>query len=348
MIFYLCHRLHANTLASLLIYFRRDLQDFVRIVPYEERNHLLAISSATVIWTDLDRLSQSEIQSSAELSEQLRIGQPDIVQLNHPAKTLQRFDLLRLLYADGSNRFNVYRPEKLPDELRFPVFLRDEAGATYKTPRLLNTPEQLRVEIANLGAARFVRPMVVEFESKPLRDGYYRKYAAYRAGDHSYAQHCFASRDWFIKDPGKGMAGAHLAEHAAYVRDNPHAAELMPIFEKAAISYGRIDYTIVDARIQVFEINTNPTVLNYPPTIFDSYDSLPYANMHADALMRLPHAQDRVSHPDIDRAHLHLLGRLRTKYRRRRVKLTVRKGFSLFKDTVLGAKASTDTGNQSR
>ncbi|KAA3451115.1 hypothetical protein C7I87_08500 [Mesorhizobium sp. SARCC-RB16n] len=276
----------------------------------------------------------------------MKLRQPGLLQLNHPGETLQRFDLLRTLYADGTNDFNVYRPEGLPGEIRFPVFLRDEAGATYKTPRLLRSPAELRNELSNLSALSFVRPMVVEFGSKPYRDGCYRKYAAYRIGDHGYAQHCFASHDWFIKDPGRAMTGEHLSEHAAYVRDNPHAAELVPIFEKARISYGRIDYTVVDGRIQVFEINTNPTVLNYPPTVFDTYDSVPYANMHADALARLPYAHDPVSDPDIDRAHLDILGRLRIKYRRRRVKLTVRKGLSFFKDVVLAAKASTDVGKR--
>ncbi|KRB29000.1 hypothetical protein ASD99_25850 [Mesorhizobium sp. Root695] len=338
MIFYVCHRSHANTLASLLLYFRADLQDFVRFVPHDEGRHLLGIPKGTVIWTDLDRLSEAEIEASAILSERMKSQQPDLFQLNHPRQSVQRFELLRMLFSDGTNDFNAYRPELLPEGIRFPVFLRDEAGATYKTPRLLPSRAELDQELSNLGKMNFVRPMVVEFGSKPAPDGSYRKYASYRIGARSYSQHCFASEEWFIKDPGKGMSGQQLAEHAAYVRDNPHAGELSPIFEKARISYGRIDYTIVDGRIQVFEINTNPTVLNYPPTPFDTYDSQPYADMHAEALVLLPYANDPTSSPDIDKTHLQILGRLRNKYRRKRVKLTVRKGFRYFWGVTLGAK----------
>ncbi|MGX8011748.1 hypothetical protein ACVDG8_023615 [Mesorhizobium sp. ORM8.1] len=338
MIFYICHRSHANTLASLLIYFRTDLQDFIRIVPHDEGAHLLGISSGSAIWADMDRLSDAEIEASANLAERMRLQQPDLLQFNHPRQTVQRFDLLRMLFSDGTNGFNVYRPETLPERVQFPVFLRDEAGATYKTPRLLSSRAELDQELSKLGKMNFVRPMLVEFGSKAAADGSYRKYAAYRIGAHSYAQHCFASEQWFVKDPGKGMSGQQLAEHAAYVRDNPHAGALMPIFDKARISYGRIDYTVVDDRIQVFEINTNPTVLNYPPTPFDTYDSQPYADMHARALMQLPHADDPESSPDIDTTHLEILGALRKKYRRKRVKLTVRRGLRYFWGATFGAK----------
>ena len=50
----------------------------------------------------------------------------------------------------------------------------------------------------------------------------------------------------------------HYDQHLDYVRTNPHADELRKLFGAANIEYGRIDYTIADGRIQVFEINTNP------------------------------------------------------------------------------------------
>ncbi len=50
-------------------------------------------------------------------------------------------------------------------------------------------------------------------------------------------------------------------EELDYVRSNPHAEELREIFELARIDYGRIDYSVVDGCIQVWEINTNPMIL---------------------------------------------------------------------------------------
>lgn len=339
MIFYICNRQHAYTQASLLLYYRADLQDFLRFVPYDEVVLLPAVARGIAIWSDMDRLGQAEIADGSNLSQQMGLEQPHLVQLNHPGKSLQRFDLLRVLRAEGINDFGVYRPDALPDEIRYPVFLRDEVGAAYKAPRLLQSRAELDKALAELEQLNFVRPMVVEFGSRPGSDGCYRKYSAYRIGDRSYAQHCFASAEWFIKDPGRGLSGGLLDEHLAYVRDNPHAAALMPIFERAGISYGRVDYTIVDGRIQVFEINTNPTVLSYPPTPFDTYDSMPYANMHADALLALQYARDPVSTPQIDRTHFEILDGLRGTYRKRRRKLIFRKGLKFVRNAVLGAKS---------
>jgi hypothetical protein len=338
MIFYVCHGSHAYTQASLLLYYRQDLQTLFRLVPYEKAGLLGALSVGTVIWSDMDRLTEAEIDTASKLSHKINLEQAGIVQLNHPRESLQRFDLLRKLFADSINNFQVHRPDALPEDIRYPVFLRDEAGAAYKAPRLLRMRRELDDAIVALPDMKFVRPMVVEFESKAGLDGLYRKYAAYRIGDSTYAQHCFAKRDWFVKDPGKGVPRATRKEHLDYVRDNPHAPDLLPVFDKASITYGRIDYTIVDGRVQVFEINTNPTVLSYPPTPFDTFDSMPYANMHADALLALPDARDLSSTAEIDRTHFEILAALRRQYRKRRRKLVLRKGLRFVRDVVFRSR----------
>ncbi|CCV11324.1 hypothetical protein MESS4_310061 [Mesorhizobium sp. STM 4661] len=322
----------------MLLYFRKDLQAVFRLVPYEDKALLGTLSKGTVIWTDMDRLTVADIEMAADLSRKMRQEQPNVAQLNHPRESLQRFDLLRKLFADGINDFRVYRPETLPDDIRFPVFLRDETGAAYETPRLLQNYRELDNALAGLPGMRFVRPMIAEFGSKPGSDGYYRKYSAYRIGGRSYAQHCFAKQEWFIKDPGRGIPKQHLDDHRAYVRENPHRLSLMPIFDKASITYGRIDYTVLDDRIQVFEINTNPTVLSYPPTPFDEYDSTPYASMHADALLALPHARDSSCPARIDETHSEILAGLRREYGKRRRKLIVKKGLRFVRNAVLGEK----------
>lgn len=286
----------------------------------------------------MDRLSEAEIETASKLSHEIRLEQPDVLQLNHPRASLQRFDLLRKLFAEEVNNFQVYRPNSLPEDIRFPVFVRDEMGAAYQEPKLLLRRRELDDALVGLSAMNFARPMVVEFGSKAGTDGLFRKYAAYRVGERTYAQHCFAKRHWFIKDPGRGLPQAVRQEHLAYIRDNPHCPDLLPIFDQAAITYGRIDYAIVDGRIQVFEINTNPTVLSYPPTPFDTYDPMPYANMHAEALLALPHALDPSSSSEIDRIHAEIFERLRRLYRQRRRKLFFRKGLRFVRNTLLGSK----------
>ncbi|RAZ86629.1 hypothetical protein DPM33_27840 [Mesorhizobium hawassense] len=338
MIFYICHGLHAYTQASLMLYYRKDLQRFLRLVPYDDAARLCSISCGTVIWTDMDRLNDAEIETASEISRRIRVEQPGVLQLNDPRTSLQRFELLRKFSAEGINDFRAYRPDSLPDDIRFPAFVRDETGAAYREPMLLRDRSELDEALSRLPSMGFVRPMVVEFGSKPGPDGLFRKYAAYRVGERTYAQHCFAKKDWFIKDPGRGLPQAVRQEHLIYIRDNPHGPALMPLFDKAAITYGRIDYTLIDGRIQVFEINTNPTVLSYPPTPFDTYDPMPYANMHADALLALPCARDSASNDAVEALHSQILQRLRHHYRKRRRKLFFRKGLKFIRDAALGSK----------
>ena len=318
MIFYICHRKHAYTQAVILLYHRKDLQAFFRLIPYEDAHLLGDVSAGTVIWTDMDRLSADEVDDAAGISARLCAERPDIVQLNHPKESLQRFELLEKLYFEGINGFRVFRPDSLPDAIRYPVFVRDEEGATYKSPMLLDDRDELDRELAALPRSKMVRPMVVEFGTKPGADGRYRKYAAYRIGNGCYAQHCTSQKEWFVKYSYEEMSEADRQEQLSYVQDNPHWADLLPVFELAGISYGRIDYTMVDGKVQVFEINTNPTILSSPPDEPDELSSMRYADMHFDALRALPHAADPSSSAKIEETHARMLKAIRRKMYRHR------------------------------
>src|SRR6185503_2337623 len=45
----------------------------------------------------------------------------------------------------------------------------------------------------------------------------------------------------------------------------PHAERIAEVFRIARTDYGRIDYTFVGGRLQTYEINLNPTVINAGP-----------------------------------------------------------------------------------
>jgi hypothetical protein len=49
------------------------------------------------------------------------------------------------------------------------------------------------------------------------------------------------------------------------MEENPHARNVAEIFRIARNDYGRIDYTFVNGRLQTYEINLNPTVINAGP-----------------------------------------------------------------------------------
>lgn len=49
-----------------------------------------------------------------------------------------------------------------------------------------------------------------------------------------------------------------IAEELDYLRTNPHEAEVRRAFELAKIEYGRIDYSLSNGKLQIWEINSNP------------------------------------------------------------------------------------------
>jgi hypothetical protein len=101
--------------------------------------------------------------------------------------------------------------------------------------------------------------MTASFESATDTDGLYRKYGAFRIGNYIVPQHILRSDGWIVKSRISTADEAFVAEELAFVRDNPHREALMKIFDAANIEFGRIDYTIRDGEIVIFEINMNPT-----------------------------------------------------------------------------------------
>lgn len=322
MIYYVSHPGHCYTIGVVLLYHGERLRDLFRLVPYGKLNPLKQAGPGVVIWTDFDRLSEGELAEAAAMRNELKASRTDLAHLNDPRRSEQRFALLRRLHDEGSNAFGVRRPDEPLDGLRYPVFLRDEVGASYAAPPLLRDRNALEAAIAALPGSGLIRPMIVEFGTRPAPDGFYRKYGAYRVGEEIFPQHCFIHRDWFIKH-APHLRVEHRDEHYAYFFGNPHAAELRRLFDAAHIEFGRIDYTMVDGRIQVFEINTNPAVLADPPTLFQPYDQRPYARGYVEALLALPQAAVVGRHDELDRRHRRHLRRLRREFRRARWRLTL-------------------------
>jgi hypothetical protein len=69
-----------------------------------------------------------------------------------------------------------------------------------------------------------------------------------------------------LRDPN------YLAEELDYLRVNPHAAPLLEVCRAAHIGWGRFDYSLLDGRIQVWEINASP--LFVLPGIEDGRDEV--------------------------------------------------------------------------
>ena len=215
----------------------------------------------TYIFADLETLLPAQMTVATAVAEQLlRAGGPVRV-LNHPARVLRRYDLLRTLYASGINRFRARRIAEGPHSLRFPVFVRREDEHTASLTPLLHTRAALdrTLTLLRLKGHRLTDLLVVEFCHTADERGVFRKYSALNVGGRILPRHLIFSRDWIVKRPD--LAGDQFVrEQRAYLEANPHERWLSDVFKLAGIDFGRIDYSLLHGEPQVWEINTQATV----------------------------------------------------------------------------------------
>ncbi len=215
----------------------------------------------TYLFTDLEKQSVEVRAFQAQVWDQLASHGDAVRLLNHPVRALGRYDLLAALVEAGINTYRVWRLSEIDQTLRFPVFLRrerDHEGA--RTP-LIETWDDLEEQATRclMAGAPLEDLLVAEFCDTLDERGDYRKYSAFRVGERIVPRHLIFGRNWMLKYPD-AIDGARLALERAYLEENPHETELKKIFDLAHIDYGRIDYALLEGRIQVWEINTNPIV----------------------------------------------------------------------------------------
>lgn len=293
MIHYVCTQRHSYTLGLFLAHYAGGIAEHVRLLDHPTFFRLDRIQGGVVILTDFDRLSPEDLARAARYREFLtRPGSPVVV-FNDPGATLQRFDLLRRLHDSGMNSFNVYRIDEPHPGIRFPVFIRHERGHGRILSGLLADEAALGARLSEIAADPEERDatdlMIVEFANRPFADGNYRKYGAFRVGETIYPQHCFIRGTWMIRGlpPMSEITAEGFAEHERFLRDNPHAEQLRKVFDFAGVDYGRIDYCVVEGKVQVFEINTNPTVMNTRPDPASPIDMKVYSRRHEVAMEEL-------------------------------------------------------------
>lgn len=86
----------------------------------------------------------------------------------------------------------------------------------------------------------------------------YRRYSAYRIGDRVFADELLVSPRWSVKGAVSKHTPEIMAEELRFLHANPHEAILHNAFALGNIDFGRADFNVVDGRVQVYEINTNP------------------------------------------------------------------------------------------
>ena len=255
---------HAYTLHEYFSQWGAQLLPQVRILKYEARPWTNEPQPGAWIFTDLERLRPDEASAASDFARRLASDPARWRVLNDPRRVLLRYALLRNLADAGINDFRVFRLPELPVDARYPIFLRGENDHQGAVTGLLHNEQQLREACRDLPDRD--RLLAVEYLSYRRADGLFVKCSMMRIGDDLVPRHLLFSDEWVVKDPDKLDEGL-MREEDQFVNQPSHQTALLEIFRRAGIDYGRIDYTIADGRVQVFEINTNPIVLKDIPNL---------------------------------------------------------------------------------
>ncbi|HEX7654093.1 MAG TPA: hypothetical protein VF607_11340 [Verrucomicrobiae bacterium] len=266
MIQFLHVRGHHYTLRPVL---KASTAPAIRLQTYDSFLRARSATAATHVFLDLDRLDPWSLQLAADLYRQLQ--QAGVRVLNDPARVKNRYALLRALYRAGLNDFNIWRADEAAGVDRFPVFLRTTHGHAAPVSGLLPDAAALAQAIESLvtSGTPLENLLVISYVGEPVRPGLYRKESAFIIGDQVIPHESVHDDQWLVKYGKLGIGTPELyQEELTAMQNNPHAAHLQKVFALAGITYGRADFGFYQGRLQVYEVNGNPSV--YAPSLHPS------------------------------------------------------------------------------
>lgn len=271
MIYYLSTERFSSTIRYFVRDNRTQTVNLIRSLTYEELFFEQAAPIGHYIFTDFDRLSRYEIECAAAFAAALRKAAPDARILNHPLKALERYPLLIALNRAGINDFTATRINCGERPNRYPVFLRAEDGYGGPETDLLHSDDEFDSAINDLSERGLPLRgrLAIGFANERDSQGRFNKYGAFGIDGKIIPHDRLTGQHWSIKFmPIAGGLGGYdesynesedgIAEELAYMNGNPHQEVLRRAFALAGIGFGRADYGVVNGRVQIYEINTNP------------------------------------------------------------------------------------------
>ena len=236
-----------------------------RLIPltYDEIVARRRLSLGTYIFAAIDELTPTQREIALRCGVELRGAIPDLRLINRPTDVLLRYELLQRCFEQKRNTFRARRASEFHRCRRFPVFVRpakEHLGSL--TPILHSRGALIRALVASVATGfRFRDLLVVEFCDTADSSGIYRVYSAAIVGDRIIPKTLIHNRAWVTKWQGRLLDADKAREQAEYVEGDLHGAWLKETFLRSGIGYGRIDYGVKDGVPQVWEINTNPTLV---------------------------------------------------------------------------------------
>jgi hypothetical protein len=232
----------------------------LELIFYPELAFLDQLRLGTYVFCALDRLTDAEREITLRAWETLAAAGCRL--LNHPTKTMRRYELLCRLYESGVNRFRAYRATETRHPARYPVFLRLENEHTGDVGGLVHNQTQLYAALARavLLGYHLRELLIVEYCHTAGEDGFFRKYSAFVLGDQVLPRFSNVSRHWMVKAEGQYMDASTVMDERRFICENPQGETLRELFRQSRVEYGRVDYSLVGDQLQVWEINLGPTI----------------------------------------------------------------------------------------
>jgi hypothetical protein len=238
----------------------------LRIINYDKLFKYKRFPVGTYIFTDRERLDVWQQQAVAEVHMALS-EYPDCYKtFNNPAKILGKLGALRLLYKEKINAFNGYAVIERNTPSRFPVFLKTEYEHKKPLSELLWNQQELDAEIKKIQDAQVPLDGVIitEYCSEPYRGDIFRRLSSYIIGDNISFAGSVHEKSWCVKYGAPSLVGdEEYREEQSMIKQNYRCQEIQHIARLLNISYGRVDYNVVDGHIAVYEINTNPSIVPF-------------------------------------------------------------------------------------
>ena len=233
---------------------------------YEQIFRRGSLPLGTWIFTDHERLSDFELEAAGQIATRIEAAGSPV--LNHPARVRGRFETLNRLREQELNDFSAFRCESTPQPSRFPVFVRWAYDHKNIQHNLIENQAALNTELQKLEeqGVPLQGKLVIEYSGEQMLPNTWCRFSTYRIGTDLISHHTAFDHTWVVKN---GLSNDAFEEHPdktrmidierEFVSKNLYASTVEKAFTLARIDYGRADFALVNNRIQVYEINTNPT-----------------------------------------------------------------------------------------
>lgn len=261
MIYFITKATKTYTLMTFLNTWGKILNPHITLLPVEKLVRQEALFPGTYILTDYDRLNPAQLKAVRNLYAEFKKFPDRYRLINDPELSLDRIPLLNKLFVSGLNPFRCIPSDELPDNLRFPLFIRKGRDHFGKITPLIHDHTNLKDYLETIRREGYKNSeiLITEFVDTADEQGVYRKYSAFLLGDKVIPRHIFFSKNWMVK--GADLVSRNfLDEEINYLKNNPHEKEILRVFQLAGMQYGRIDYSVKDGRLVVWEINPNPMI----------------------------------------------------------------------------------------